>query len=272
MKHAVPGPIHTGIGGWVFPAWRGGTFYPAGLPQREELAHASRQLGCIEINSTFYRAQKPAVYAQWREQTPPGFKFSAKAPRTITQTHDLAATGARADNFINGITALEDRLGPLVWQFGDTHPAGAKEFDRFLDALPGKANGQVLRHALEVRNPAAWTPELVAVARAHGAALVFSGSADYPSFADPTADFIYARLMQSRANLRAGYPERTLEQWCLRAMRWARGDDNPDLPHITADAPASGPREVYMLFIGAAKHRNPGAAVALRKQLQQVGA
>ena len=54
MKHAVPGPIHTGIGGWVFPAWRGGTFYPAGLPQREELAHASRQLGCIEINSTFY--------------------------------------------------------------------------------------------------------------------------------------------------------------------------------------------------------------------------
>ncbi|MDQ1063278.1 uncharacterized protein YecE (DUF72 family) [Stenotrophomonas sp. SORGH_AS 282] len=189
MKHAVPGPIHTGIGGWVFPAWRGGTFYPAGLPQREELAHASRQLGCIEINSTFYRAQKPAVYAQWREQTPPGFKFSAKAPRTITQTHDLAAAGARADNFINGITALEDRLGPLVWQFGDTHPAGAQEFDRFLDALPGRANGQVLRHALEVRNPAAWTPELVAVARAHGAALVFSGSADYPSFADPHRGF-----------------------------------------------------------------------------------
>ncbi len=271
MSKAAPGPIRAGIGGWVFPAWRGGTFYPAGLPQREELAHASRQLGCIEINSTFYRAQKPAVYAQWREQTPPGFRFSAKAPRTITQRHDLAEAGARAEGFIDGICALGDRLGPLVWQFADRHPGAAADFDRFLDALPKQAHGRPLQHALEVRNPAAWTPELVAVARAHGAALVYSGSSDYPSFADPTADFIYARLMQSRANLRAGYPERTLEQWCLRAMRWARGDDNPDLPHVAADPKPGAPREVYVLFIGAAKHRNPGAAVALRRQLEGVG-
>ncbi|WP_251006346.1 DUF72 domain-containing protein [Stenotrophomonas sp. ISL-67] len=272
MRRAAPGPIFTGIGGWVFPGWRGGTFYPAGLPQREELAHASRQLGCIEINSTFYRAQKPAVYAQWREQTPPGFRFSAKAPRTITQSHDLAAAGARADGFIQGISALEDRLGPLVWQFGEKHPAGAQEFDRFLAALPRKVGSRALQHALEVRNADAWTPELIAVARAHDAALVFSGSADYPSFADPTAGFIYARLMQSRANLRSGYPERTLEQWCLRAMRWARGEDNPDLPHMVADATPTAPREVYVLFIGAAKHRNPGAAVALRKQLEEIEA
>ncbi|WP_171966861.1 DUF72 domain-containing protein [Stenotrophomonas bentonitica] len=271
MKQGAPGPIRTGIGGWVFPAWRGGTFYPAGMPQREELAHASRQLGCIEINSTFYRAQKPAVYAQWREQTPPGFRFSAKAPRTITQRHDLVEAGARAESFIEGISALQDRLGPLLWQFADRHPAGAEEFDRFLDALPKQADGRTLQHALEVRNPAAWTPELLAVARAHNAALVFSGSKEYPSFADPTADFIYARLMQSRANLRAGYPQRTLEQWCLRAMRWARGGDNPDLPHVLPAAKAGAPREVYVLFIGAAKQRNPGAAVALRMQLEGVG-
>lgn len=266
------GRIRTGIGGWVFPGWRGGTFYPAGLAQREELAHASRALGCIEINSTFYRAQKPAIYTQWREQTPPGFRFSAKAPRTVTQTHDLTRAAARAEAFLDGIVALGDRLGPLVWQFGDTHPAGAQEFERFLAHLPRQADGRALQHALEVRNPAAWSAELVAAARAHNAALVFSGSHDYPSFADPTADFVYARLMHARANLRAGYPERALEQWCLRAMRWARGEDNPDLPHVAAEAPASGPREVYMLFIGAAKQRNPGAAMALRDQLARVGA
>lgn len=130
-----PGTIRTGIGGWVFPAWRGGTFYPAGLPQREELAYASQQLGCIEINSTFYRAQKPAIYAQWREQTPEGFRFSAKAPRTITQTHDLTTVGERAERFIDGIRVLEDRLGPLIWQFGDSHPAGAAEFEQFLGML-----------------------------------------------------------------------------------------------------------------------------------------
>jgi uncharacterized protein YecE (DUF72 family) len=269
---AAPGRIRTGIGGWVFPAWRGGMFYPPGLPQRDELAHASRALGCIEINSTFYRAQKPAVYAQWRDQTPAGFRFSAKAPRTITQTHDLTTVGARVDAFVEGIAALGDRLGPLLWQFGDSHPADAEAFDAFLQRLPREAGGVRLQHALEVRNPAAWTPDLIATARAHGAALVYSGSPDYPSFADPTADFIYARLMHARGNLRAGYPERALEQWCLRAMRWARGEDNPDLPHVVAEAPPAAAREVYVLFIGAAKQRNPGAAMALRDQLRRVGA
>jgi len=269
---AASGQIRTGIGGWVFPAWRGGAFYPPGLVQREELAYASARLGCIEINSTFYRAQTPAVYAQWRAQTPPGFVFSAKAPRTITQARDLSTVGSRAEDFIGGIVALGDRLGPLVWQFAERHPAMAQEFDRFLQGLPRQAGGQRLRHALEVRNRAAWTPELLAVARAHNVALVFSGSADYPSFADPTADFVYARLMQARANLRIGYPERVLEQWCLRAMRWARGEDNPDLPHLAPEAPASGPRQVYVLFIGAAKQRNPAAALALQAQLQRLGA
>ena len=111
----------------------------------------------------------------------------------------------------------------------------------------------------------------MAAARAHGAALVFSGSDEYPSFADPTAGFIYARLMRSRANLRAGYPARAMEQWCLRAMRRARGEDNPDLPHLCAERPPQPPREVYVLFIGAAKQRNPGAAMSLRDQLQQLG-
>ncbi len=263
--------IRTGIGGWVFPEWRGGTFYPVGLPQREELAHAATQLGCIEINSTFYRARKPAVYAQWREQTPPGFRFSAKVPRSLVQGHDLAAVAARADGFIQGITTLQDRLGPLVWQFGEQHPAGAQEFGRLLEGLPREADGRVLQHALEVRNPTAWTRELIEVARAHHVALVFSGSSDHPSYADPTGPFIYARLMQSRANMRAGYPQRVLEQWALRALRWARGEDNPDLPHLGRDVTPEAPCEVYILFIGAAKQRNPGAAMALRDQLRSVG-
>ncbi|MGL4692992.1 MAG: DUF72 domain-containing protein, partial [Stenotrophomonas maltophilia] len=37
------------------------------------------------------------------------------------------------------------------------------------------------------------------------------------------------------------------------------------------EVPAQSPREVYVLFIGAAKQRNPGAAMALREQLQQLG-
>lgn len=77
--------IRVGIGGWTFAPWRS-NFYPAGLVQRRELEYASRQLTAIEINGTYYGVQKPATYANWRDQTPDGFVFSAKAPKRIMQS------------------------------------------------------------------------------------------------------------------------------------------------------------------------------------------
>jgi uncharacterized protein YecE (DUF72 family) len=64
--------VRVGVGGWNYAPWRN-NFYPAGLTQQRELEFASRQLTAIEINSTYYAAQKPATYANWRKQTPDGF-------------------------------------------------------------------------------------------------------------------------------------------------------------------------------------------------------
>ena len=45
--------IRVGIGGWTYEPWRE-TFYPAKLPARRELEHASRQVTAIEVNGTYY--------------------------------------------------------------------------------------------------------------------------------------------------------------------------------------------------------------------------
>ena len=50
--------IRVGIGGWTYAPWRE-TFFPEGLVQRRELEYASRRLSAIEINGTYYSAQKP---------------------------------------------------------------------------------------------------------------------------------------------------------------------------------------------------------------------
>lgn len=55
--------IRTGIGGWVYEPWRDGVFYPKGLKQADELHYASRAVGAIEINATFYSRQKPESFA-----------------------------------------------------------------------------------------------------------------------------------------------------------------------------------------------------------------
>ena len=80
--------IRVGIGGWNYAPWRD-TFYPADVAADQELAYASRRFNALEVNSTFYRLQRPEVYARWADQTPEDFVFALKAPRFVTQQKSL---------------------------------------------------------------------------------------------------------------------------------------------------------------------------------------
>src|SRR5262244_3851929 len=104
--------IRIGIGGWVFEPWRG-SFYPKRLPHAQELAHASRKLTSIEINGTFYGAQKPASFRRWADETPDDFVFSLKGPRYATHRRVLAEAGDSIERFFtSGVTELKTKLGP----------------------------------------------------------------------------------------------------------------------------------------------------------------
>lgn len=261
-RHAAA--IRCGIGGWVFPEWRGGMFYPVGLPQREELAHASRALRCIEINGTFYRTPGAAQCAQWAAQTPDGFRFAMKAPRHLVQRRDLSGMVEAAAPFLQAALALGDRLGPLLWQFDPRHPADADALAMLMAQLPAQLDGMPLQHALEVRNDDAHGPALVAAARRHNVALVIEDSDEAPLHGDVSAGFVYARIKRSQARLQQGLPAPLLQRWAARAQHWARGEPVHDLPCLAAPAEPM-PREVYLLCIGAGKARNPAAAMALQR-------
>jgi len=259
--------IRVGVGGWTFAPWRD-NFYPKGLVQRRELEYASRQLSAIEINGTYYGTQKPATYAKWRDGTPDGFVFSAKAPKRIMQSRTLAKTGAQVEDFVGGIVELGDRLGPLVWQFDQGTRIDRGDFTAFLDLLPKSAGGRTLSHVLDVRDPGFVDAAYLDLARTHGMATVFTDSAEHPAFADVTADFVYARLMRSQADVATGYPPGEIARWVERARLWAAGREPDDLPRIepATQAPLR-PREVYVYFISAAKARNPAAAMAFQQCL-----
>jgi len=262
---AVDG-IRVGIGGWTYVPWRE-TFYPRGLVQRRELEYASRQLSAIEINGTYYGAQKPATYARWRDETPRGFVFTAKAPKRITQSRALDRTGAQVEDFVGGIAELDDRLAALVWQFDAGTRIDRDAFAAFLELLPRRVAGRPLRHVLDVRDRDFVDADFLALARHHRMATVFTDSDQHPSFADVTADFVYARLMRARAGIATGYPPEELQAWAARARTWASGDIPADLPVIGTSARKARKRDVFVFFIAAAKERNPAAASALLRLL-----
>lgn len=260
--------LRVGIGGWTYAPWRN-NFYPHKLVQRRELEYASRQLSAIEINGTYYGAQKPATYAKWRAETPEGFVFSLKAPRYTTDRTRLADAGRAIAAFVGGgLAELGDRLGPINWQFPPHTAFEPDDFAAFLDLLPRELDGRALRHAVEVRHASFLCADYVDLARRHRVATVFTDSPQHPSFADLTGDFAYARLMGSVASMATGYAPAALDRWAARALAWSQGSEPDDLPRIRAADPAQGqPRDVFIYFIGAAKERNPAAAMALLARL-----
>ncbi|KLD64554.1 DUF72 domain-containing protein [Dyella japonica] len=263
--------IRVGIGGWNFAPWRS-NFYPAGLVQRRELEYASRHLRAIEINGTYYGAQKPTTYAKWAAETPDGFVFSLKAPRYVTEGKRLADAGRGIDGFVfGGLAEFGDRLGPVLWQLTPTRPFDGNDLAAFLDLLPRELNGRPMRHVLEVRHPSFLDERYVELARSYRIPTVFTDSSEHPSLADLTGDFAYARLMRSEAQLETGYPSGDLDIWTTRARAWAEGHDLPELPHVSAPLKTQAPRDVFIYFISSAKERNPAAAMSLQRRVDKKG-
>ncbi len=267
-KAAAPaGLVRVGIGGWNYAPWRD-NFYPAKLPQSRELAYASRHLSAIEINSTYHGTQKRTSFAKWRDETPDDFVFAVKASRFATNRRVLAEAGDSIARFIDsGIAELGRKLGPVVWQFAPTKQFDAEDFEAFLQLLPASVEGVSLRHVLEVRHDSFLSPDYLALARKYKAATVFTDSRKFPSMADLTADFVYARLMESSEKLKTGYGPKALDQWAARARSWAQGAQPDDLPVLGDRQPAARQREVFLFFINGAKERAPAAAQALLERL-----
>jgi uncharacterized protein YecE (DUF72 family) len=262
------GTIRVGIGGWTYEPWRGGVFYPEGLAHKRELEHAAQVMTAIEINGTYYSRFKPQSFENWAKAVPDGFVFTAKASRYVTNRKVLAEAGESIATFLGqGITALGDKLGPILWQFMATKKFDADDFGAFLKLLPAKQDGVALRHAVHVRHESFRDPAFVTMARAAGVAIVNAWSDDYPGLGDVSGDFVYARFENAVADEPMGFPMATLDRFTDWSRDWAAGKPAGDLP-TAGDAAPKQPRDVFAFMINGAKERAPAAAQAL---IERVG-
>jgi len=239
-----------GISGWRYPRWRS-TFYPADLPQRMELSFASRQLNSIEINGSFYSMQRPEYFRQWYSDTPDGFVFAVKGPRFITHMKKLKdVEEALANFFASGVFRLEEKLGPILWQFPERFSYDPKRFENFFKLLPktkaaavsfakskrgarmkgrcslvSKTSGKI-RYAVEVRSTSFLEQTFFDLLRKYNIASVVADTAGrWPRIEEQTADFIYLRLHGDQELYASGYSDKALDEWAKKIRRWASNRD-----------------------------------------------
>lgn len=203
--------LRAGTSGFSYKEWKG-PFYPEDLPAKKMLAHYAGRLPTVEINNTFYRMPKASVLEGWRDQVPAGFKFAVKASRRITHFKRLEDCEEELRYLFDVLTALEDKLGVVLFQLPPHFQIDVPRLLTFQELLP-----DTVPCAFEFRH-ASWDDEAVDVALAdRGAARVVT---DTEGKAVPEisakVDWCYLRL---RA---AAYDDSLLAAWFEAIQRFNR--------------------------------------------------
>ena len=209
-------PVHVGCSGWNYKDWRG-LVYPEGLPASRWLEHYATLFDTVEVNSTFYRLASREAVARWRDQTPAHFLVTLKASRYLTHIKRLTDLDQGVRRFYERIDPLvgTPKLGPVLWQLPENFH---RDDERLAAALAGLPAG---RHCFEFRHESWFTPDVYALLREHGVALVIGDTPKRPfQTYEMTADWTFVRFHWGARGRRGNYSESELEEWARRLEDW----------------------------------------------------
>jgi uncharacterized protein YecE (DUF72 family) len=148
-KPATNPKVYIGCAKWGRPEWVG-KIYPPKTKEKDFLDHYVQHYNCIELNATHYKIYGAAGIAKWATKTKgKDFLFCPKMYQGVTHRGSLKEKEFLTSEFLRGIVAFEEHLGPIFVQVSDTFSPKRKEelFD-YLRSLPTD-----LQFFLEVRHP-----------------------------------------------------------------------------------------------------------------------
>ena len=209
-------PVLVGCSGWNYKHWRE-TVYPKGVPQRRWLEHYATLFETVEVNATFYRLPSRNTVEAWIESTPDDFVFSLKASRYLSHIKRLHGIANGIARLSEGIQPLlkTPKMGPLLWQLPETFHRDDERLSEALEALPP------WRHCIEFRHESWFVPDVLALLREHGVALVIGDHPERPfQLHELTTDWTYIRLHHGSRGRRGNYSRAELETWKRRIAAW----------------------------------------------------
>jgi len=139
--------LYVGCPIWAYKGWIG-SFYPEKTKPGDFLWEYARRLTTVEGNTTFYAVPAPKTLQGWAAETPETFRFCPKLPRGISHSGKLVEHIQEARRFIDVMSALGERLGPMFLQLPPRYPPALfDDLGAFLGAWPAE-----VALAVEVRH------------------------------------------------------------------------------------------------------------------------
>ncbi len=218
-EHLAPAPLNLFVGtsGWAYPTWKPG-FYPANVPAKAFLHHYASVLTAVEVNYTFRTLPTRPQLQSWLAATPPGFRFSFKAPQRITHFNRLRDCAEPLDRLLDALSPARDagKLGPILFQLPPNFKADLPRLQTFLE-LPALRAQPSPAIAFEFRHPSWFSDEIYTTLQAHNAALCIADTDDLATPDIHTASFRCYRLRRD-----GGYTAAELQTFAGRFTALAR--------------------------------------------------
>jgi uncharacterized protein YecE (DUF72 family) len=199
--------LYVGTSGFSYKEWKG-PFYPDDLPEKQMLRYYGERFRTVEINNTFYRMPNAAMLEAWATEVPDTFRFVLKAPRQITHIKRLKESADSVAYLLKAAGALQERLGPLLFQLPPFLKKDTPRLREFLELLP-----RPHRAAFEFRHQTWFDQEVFDLLREHQAVLcIAEAENDLEIPFVSTADWGYLRVR------RPDYGESALKSWVKRVQ------------------------------------------------------
>jgi len=194
--------VFVGVSGFSYSSWVG-RFYPEGLKSDEFLGYYSKQLGSVEINSSFYAAPSAAMIKGWSAKTRTDFRFAFKAPRLITHILKLGKGAAEASEKLSAtLSGLGQRRGPILFQLPPFSRFDHDHLQRFLSDT-----ADVKPKVFEFRHPSWFTDSTYRLLEDHGTGFCIAETEDLEPTFRVTGERAYFRLRKD------SYDEKAIDAW-----------------------------------------------------------
>ena len=204
-------PLYVGTSGYSYKEWKG-SFYPDAIAPAQMLSYYASRLHAVELNNTFYRMPQPSMIESWKAQVPENFRFSVKAPQSITHFRRLNNAGSQTQQMLKTVAALEDRLGAVIFRLPENMKKDLKRLELFLKELPADTPA-----VFDFRHTTWFDDDVVELLRGRKVVFCVSDIEDLPeSYTFKTADWGYVRLR------RVKYSDADLKTWIkrIKAQKW----------------------------------------------------
>lgn len=239
--------IHIGTSGWSYKYWVG-RFYPEKSNSEQQFKFYAKHFDTVEINNSFYKLPPRSVFENWYENSPKNFLFVVKANRFITHMLKLTKPQEPIARLFNSIDALNEKLGPILFQLPPKWKVNANRFREFLEALP-KGN----RYVFEFRNETWYNNEVYQIMRDYNCGFCIYELAGHISPMEITADFVYLRLHgPTEFKYQGSYSDDALKKWAKQCMEWKKEK-----------------KDVYVYFDNDHEANAPFNAITLKRIVEQ---